>query len=176
MGTGPFSRIIFVEGSMKMRILMGISVLFLLLAPLAGLSQPSRESPGARGIGPFVGTWKLIQIEVKRRDTGEIIDSLSGTRVAGVLMYDSGGNMSVQLKREWNPNIPYTAYFGTYSVDPKAATVIHHVRMSTNEYKGTDQVRAFRFDEGGKLLTLTPVDAPDVPKDIVMRLTWRRIN
>jgi hypothetical protein len=161
---------------MNCRILPGLAGLLLLLVPFPATSQPAGGAPYPAGIGPFVGTWQLVQIEVKRKDTGEIVDSLSGTRLAGILMYDSGGNMSVQLKREWNPNIPYVAYFGTYTVDEKGGTVTHHVQMSTNEYKDTDQVRAFRFEDGGKRLTLSPVNASDVPAGVITRLIWRRIN
>jgi hypothetical protein len=146
----------------------------LVSSPAAGQSGKSALSPS--GVGQVVGTWQLVQIETRRRDNGELIDSLSGNRVAGLLMYDSGGYMSVQLKREWNPNIPYLAYFGTFSVDEKAGTVTHHVKMSTNSYKGTDQVRAYHLEDGGKRLILTPVNAPDVAADVLMQLTWQRVH
>jgi len=49
----------------------------------------------------FVGTWKLVSCEA-RSSNGEVSYSY-GRNPFGMLMYDSGGNMSVLLMRRDRP-------------------------------------------------------------------------
>jgi hypothetical protein len=47
----------------------------------------------------------------------------------------------------------YTAYYGTYSVNPDDLTIVHHIETALlPNWVGTDQQRRFEFD--GKYLTL----------------------
>jgi hypothetical protein len=50
----------------------------------------------------------------------------------------------------------YGSYFGTFTIDPAAQTVRHHVRGAWYpNWTGHDQVRYFKFD-GNRLLLSTP--------------------
>lgn len=115
-------------------------------------------------VNPFVGTWKLISQHTHFAD-GSTLPS-RGSNPAGILMYDAGGNMSVQLMRTDATAGDYTdlsqritamdgflAYFGTYTIDADAKTVTHHViGASYAAYRGSDQVRSYKID--GETLTL----------------------
>ena len=95
-----------------------------------------------------------------------------GKDAQGRLIYEADGRMAVQLM---NPNRPgftsddplvvtseaevraagggYTAYYGTYSVNPDEQTIVHHIDAALlPNWVGTDQRRHFEFD--GKYLTL----------------------
>ncbi len=61
----------------------------------------------------------------------------------------------------------YVAYFGTYDVEEQTATVIHHVQASLEpSWIGTDQRRAYRFQENRLLLTAVTTS--------VFELTWEK--
>ena len=92
----------------------------------------------------FVGTWRLVSCEA-RTASGEVRYPL-GQHVLGQLFYDVCGNMSAHVIRADRPAFVsddpgsgtdaevrlafegHVSYFGTYTVDPSAGTVTHHVR------------------------------------------------
>jgi hypothetical protein len=135
----------------------------------------------------FVGTWKLERTE-QRDDTGEWTQSSGrlGPPTVGYLMYDSGGNMAVQIMRSDRPRFAsdvrnevtpdeakaavqgYTAYFGTYSVDKEEGSVTHHrIGNLVPNLVGVDARRFYSFQGERLTLTLPSGDA---------RLIWRRLN
>jgi hypothetical protein len=135
----------------------------------------------------FVGTWGLERIE-QRDDDGQWTQSSSrlGPPTVGYLMYDSGGNMAVQIMRTDQPRFAsdvrdevtpdeakaalqgYVAYFGTYSVDGEEGSVTHHrIGNLVPNRVGVDAKRFYSFQ--GDRLTLT-IPSGDV------RLIWGRIN
>ena len=133
--------------------------------------------------------WRLVCFEA-RTSSGEARSPL-GQHVAGQLFYDARGNMSGHVMRVDRPtfasNDPgsgtgaevraafegHVSYFGTYTVDPTARTVIHHVRgASYPNWIGHDQIRYYR--DGPHLVLSTPpiVDRGEALEYI---LTWERM-
>jgi Lipocalin-like domain len=128
----------------------------------------------------FIGTWRLVSII---NANGEK-DPLRGPNPAGLIMYDPYGNMAVQImpdrerpKFASNQATPeeaqtallgYTAYFGTYSVDPGASTVTHHRQGNINPGAIGDYVRRYQF-AGDDRLILQPLESQN-------QLTWERVK
>ena len=128
----------------------------------------------------FVGTWELASIEARSEsgDWGPAGLLMTGTPV-GVIMYDAGGNMAVQITGSprgqetpmEQPEIVngYVAYYANYEVDAEAGTVTHHRRNHINPDLGElSVVRYFHFD--GDVLTLT------VAPERTLRLNWVRAH
>ena len=129
-----------------------------------GIQDMSRGSvPG------LAGTWKLVSFH--SQDSKGKISYPFGKNARGRLIYEPDGRMAVQLM---NPDRPaftsgdplvtseaevraafggYTAYYGTYSVNPDDRTIVHHIEAALlPNWVGADQLRHFQFD--GKYLTL----------------------
>jgi hypothetical protein len=141
------------------------------------------------GIPKLAGTWKLISFHSK--DSSGQTTYPFGKDAQGRLIYESDGRMAVQLM---NPNRPrfasddplvtseaevraafdgYTAYYGTYLVNPDEKTIVHHIEVALlPNWVGTDQRRDFEFD--GKYLTLKgPLTLGGVQG--VVSLVWERL-
>jgi len=71
----------------------------------------------------------------------------------------------------------YLAYFGTYTIDEKEHTVIHHVERSTNNYTGTAQVRSFEI-KGNQLILIKLANTGQGAKQsqLSSRIVWERIK
>jgi Lipocalin-like domain len=114
-----------------------------------------------------------------------------GEHVVGQLFYDAGGNMSAHVVRLDRPtfvsNDPDTgtdaevraafeghlSYFGTYTVDPSAHTVTHHVRgASYPNWMAHEQVRYYRIDDPCLVLSTPPI--PYRGESLEWVLTWKR--
>jgi hypothetical protein len=120
-------------------------------------------------IPKLAGSWNLISFCIED-STGQMSYPF-GKDAQGRLIYEPDGRMSVQLM---NPNRTgftsddplvtseaevraafggYTAYYGTYSVNPDEKTIVHHIEAALlPNWVGRDQQRHFDFD--GKYLTL----------------------
>ncbi len=142
---------------------------------------------------PFVGTWKLISCDAYRRN-GQV-QPLYGPSPEGRLVYDTAGNMSVQVMRTDRPEFRagqkrrgsddelraayqgYEAYFSTYEVDEVNGIIIHHVEGALfPNWRGSDQPRYFRFEGTDRLvLSTAPIGAAPTRKTIVT-LIWERIG
>jgi len=144
----------------------------------------------SRDITPkLVGAWKLISFHIK--DSSGQTAYPFGKDAQGRLIYEPDGRMAVQLM---NPNRPrftsndplvtseaevraafggYTAYYGTYSVNPDEQTIVHHIEAALlPNWVGTDQRRDFEFN--GKYLTLQgPLLLGGVQG--VVSLVWERL-
>ena len=144
----------------------------------------------ADSIPDFVGMWRLVCFEA-RTSSGEARYPL-GQHVAGQLFYDARGNMSGHVMRVDRPafasNDPgsgtdaevraafegHVSYFGTYTVDPIARTVIHHVRgASYPNWIGHDQIRYYRIDGPHLVLSTPPI--VDRGEALEYILTWERM-
>ena len=138
----------------------------------------------------FMGTWKLVTSEFRTSD-GKVSYPL-GEKAVGILMYDSGGRMAVQLMRQDRPRFAsgdmrggtpeeakiaadgYVAYFGTYEVEDRKGTVVHHVEASLfPNWMGQDQVRFFEFSSD--LLTLKTLPILSGGQEITGVLVWKRL-
>ena len=138
----------------------------------------------------LVGTWRLVSYEA-HASSGEIRYPL-GQNVVGQLFYDVHRNMSAHVMRVDRPTFAsddsgsgtdaevraafegHVSYFGTYTIDPSARTVTHHVRgASYQNWMGHDQIRYYRFDGSHLVLSTPPIlDHREWLKYI---LTWERI-
>jgi hypothetical protein len=130
----------------------------------------------------FTGAWRLLAFEEEGPD-GTLIYPY-GKDPVGLLIYDSSGQMSVQIMRRDRAPLSsagpeaastqsksaaresFTSFFGSYEVDDVNSVVIHRVEGHVfPESVGKVLRRGFTFS--GDVLTLTP--APN------RRVIWQRI-
>ena len=142
------------------------------------MSVPPHDAPQSN---PFIGTWRLVSI-----DSGE--PRIFGESPVGILMYDTAGNVAVQIMRNPRPEFAgntmgfpapkdvqlayrsYYAYYGTYTIDAERKIITHHLQGSLRPGDvGKDFIRAYIFS--GKSLSLRPVDDAQA-KDA--QLNWER--
>jgi hypothetical protein len=138
----------------------------------------------------LVGTWRLVSCKA-RTSSGEIRYPF-GQHVVGQLFYDAHGNMSAHAMRVDRPTFAsddsgsgtdaevraafegHTSYYGTYTSDPSAGTVTHHVRgASYRNWMGRDQIRYYRIDGSHLVLSTPPI--LDRGESLEYTLTWERI-
>lgn len=125
----------------------------------------------------LTGAWRLVDFsgdEYAMRTRGE--------NSTGMVIYDATGVMSLQimpdttLRPAFAAKEPtqqeamtaftgYQAYFGTYSVDPKAKTVTHHLEGNLNPGQIDNRTRQYEFVGEDKL----------VLRVNTRTLTWQRI-
>ena len=138
----------------------------------------------------LIGTWRLVSYEA-RTSSGEIRYPF-GQHAVGQLFYDLNGNMSAHVMRLDRPAFAsddsgsgidvevraafegHTSYFGTYTIDPSAGSVTHHVHgASYPNWMGHDQIRYYHIDGPHLLLSTPPI--PDRGESLEYTLTWERI-
>jgi hypothetical protein len=157
-----------------------IPMVVLFIGGCAGISHCPGESKAAAAkervysmsseIRPeLVGTWKLVSFHSQGAN-GRIAYPF-GKNARGRLIYEPDGRMAVQLMNPDRPGFTsddplvtseaevraafggYTAYYGTYSVNPDKRTIVHRIEAALRpDWVGTDQSRQFEYD--GKYLTL----------------------
>jgi hypothetical protein len=173
-------------------ILVIAMVAFRMLCPGALAKEAkAKAAPKAKTtIQRFIGTWKLVTSEFRTSD-GKVTYPL-GEKAVGMLMYDSGGRMAAQLMRPDRPKFAsgdmrggtpeeieaaaegYVAYFGTYEVDDRKGTIVHHVEASLfPNWLGQDQMRFFEFS--ADLLTLKTPSILSGGQEITGVLVWKRL-
>jgi hypothetical protein len=147
------------------------------LAAIAAASLLAAGTPlAAAPRDDFIGTWKLVAIEMRNND-GAWAPAPLGGKPSGILTYDELGNMAVQITTDPRPpeNVSaifefvdgYVAYFGTYEVNEAAHTVTHHrVEHNNAARRSSDAVRLYELS--GDNLTLT------MPRGRGFRLRWLR--
>jgi len=137
----------------------------------------------------FVGTWKLVSAQFRDQD-GKIIYPY-GENAIGMIIYDAGGRMCVQLARPDRPPFAsgelfngspeearatvegYLGYFGTYTVDDHQGFVTHHIQgCSFPNWMGEDQRRGYTFS--GNRLTLSTPPMPAAGGSLTGLLIWER--
>jgi len=178
-----------------------LSLLILLfISGCAGISHSPGEKnvDAAKGrihsmnrevIPQLVGSWKLLSFH--SRDSSGQTAYPFGQDAQGRLIYEADGRMAVQLmnlhRHGFTSDDPlvtseaevraafggYTAYYGTYAVNPDEQTIVHHIEAALlPNWVGTDQRRHFEFD--GKVLTLKgPLLLGGVQG--VVSLVWERL-
>lgn len=143
------------------------SLLTAMLAVFCGSASAMTEAD------KFVGVWRLVAAEFRGAD-GALAESPFGTEPEGMLMYDSFGNMSVQIARKNRERFgssdrlggtadeikaaftSYTAYFGRYSVDERERVVTHSVQHSLYPNQAATNLRRFYLFADRKLSLRTP--------------------
>ena len=140
----------------------------------------------------FVGVWRLVSFEY-RTDDGAVVESPFGVEPEGTIMYDSLGNMSVQIARKERPRFTsadrmsgseeekktafesYLAYYGRYGVDERERTVTHEVRQALfPNWSGSKQVRYYIFAD--RKLTLRTPPFQYLGKSVTAILLWDKIR
>jgi hypothetical protein len=129
--------------------------------------------------GKFIGTWKLVEcIETDQQGN---IRYPWGKDAIGYIIYTIERIMAVQIMRtQRGPFLPsasaqmllddYNAYFGTFEIDEKNSTVIHHVQGHLNpSMVGKKNIREYQF-EHDKLHLTTVGNGP------TKKLTWQKIT
>jgi hypothetical protein len=156
---------------------------FLPLALLAALAVSSPAAP-PKLADQIPGRWRLVSIE-SRDDPSKDWEQRYGPTPIGYIQYGSDGFMSVQIVKMPRPRfasradrtptpeegrdayLGYVAYFGTWTVDESARTVIHHVEGSLwPSYVGSDQRRPATLE--GDRLTLSDGKT--------FRVVWERLR
>lgn len=139
----------------------------------------------------FVGTWQLLE-SYSERASGRAPFPL-GAKVIGRLNYDRAGNMAAQLMGDQRPPFTsrdprevsdreyrdafqtYTAYFGSYAVNPAQSTVTHHVVGATvPNWPGNDQLRYYEL-QGDRLILRTPPMRGNDGEKSVHTLVWQKV-
>jgi hypothetical protein len=167
---------------------LAVCVLVLATAPVFG--QGKQATPD-----DFVGAWKLVSIETIRPN-GEVIYPFYGKHPDGLIVYDRSGWMTVQIVSDpaatgpagssWEAALAappaekakafetYYAYFGTWTLDPAAKTVTHHIRQALRPgERGDDAVRHFELD--GDRLILT-AKSHEMGEEHERKLVWQRLT
>ncbi len=139
----------------------------------------------------FIGTWTLLE-SYSERPSGRAPFPL-GAKVIGRINYDRAGNMAAQLMGEdrapFSSRDPrevtdheyrdafqtYTAYFGTFEVNPAEHTVTHHVLGATvPNWPGNDQLRYYEL-KGDQLILRTPPMRGNDGEKSVHTLVWQKV-
>ena len=138
---------------------------------------------------PFIGAWRLVSSEFHMTG-GEKAFPL-GEHPQGLLIYDACGNVAAQLTRPDRRLLAsgdqrdgtseeireafegYVAYFGSYTVDPEAGVVTHHVAGSLlPNWIGGSQTRFYEINEDTLTLRTPPIQSGG--REIVGILIWSR--
>ena len=139
----------------------------------------------------LAGAWRLVSFEFRTAD-GSVIHPF-GKHAQGTLIYTESGRYSAQVMRADRPRFAVgdqmlgspeemsanfkgcISYFGSYEVDRRAGTIVHHVEGSLfPNMQGGDQVRAFRLSE--HRLQLQTQSIPFNGQRAVGIFIWERIE
>jgi len=137
----------------------------------------------------FIGTWKLVSFDMQQPDGQHTYPM--GKDVAGTIMYDADGHMSVQIMRPGRPRFVsddevrgttaeikaafegFVSYFGNYEVNQKERTVTHHIKGCLfPNWVGKSQKRFYEFS-GNRLILTTPPTLWD-GQQVIGALIWER--
>jgi hypothetical protein len=137
----------------------------------------------------LAGTWRLVSFMAYGADGRET--HIYGAAATGILIYDQGGGMSVQIARADRKPFKsgdvfsaspgelkeafdgYFGYFGRYTVDEHAGTVTHHIEGgSFPNFVGTDQRRLVKWQEDRLVLSTPPERTAG--SDVRYVATWYR--
>jgi len=165
---------------------------FLALLSVVSLCVAQTSSGEEVNLSKVVGTWKLLSVETLRPG-GEVLYEWMGRNPVGLIIYDPTGHMLVQIMRDPRPTFAsgqhwtatpeeikgayegYYAYFGTYEVNEKEGTVIHHVQASLWPREvGIDYKRQAGLSGDRLVLTTPPYQWAGEQR--TNRLTWERVK
>ncbi|KFE72243.1 lipocalin-like domain-containing protein [Hyalangium minutum] len=138
----------------------------------------------------LVGTWQLIAVEGRLPDGSR--NHPYGKNPLGMLIYDSHGNMAVQLMNRNRPSFTSAdlkgstgqeakealdgaaVYFGSYETDEQTARVCHHIQGSVfPNWIGTVQRRRATLEGNRLVLSTGPLLMGGTESEIV--LEWQRV-
>ncbi len=166
-----------------------------LLAVLAALAVPccawAQAADAASPQQQFVGNWKLLSYVRAEVPSGTKSDVM-GAHPSGYINYSSDGRMMVIIvgtdrKKPAGPVATpeeaqallrsMLAYAGTYTIDPHAKTVTHHIDVSWDQTRtGESHVRIYKLDGDHLTLTTEPSRDPATGTKTVRTLVWERVK
>lgn len=126
-----------------------------------------------------IGVWRLIETRAKDPE-GRPVPSQFGPTPLGVVTFDGRrmiaalGDARDVVPEEEQPR-QYNSYAGPYTFD--GTTLVTKVDCSAHpDRMGSDQVRGVRFEEGGRLMVLTP--PPRMIRGVMHHpeLVWERMG
>ena len=139
----------------------------------------------------LLGVWKLISFEFRLAD-GIILRPL-GQGVQGILIYDTSGNMALQVVDPERPKFAtedwmsgtvdeaksaldgFMAYYGTFEVNEKKPSVIHHVAHSSfPNWDGVDREQFFELKDDRLTLLTLPMTMSN--EHLVGQLVWKKVK
>jgi hypothetical protein len=141
--------------------------------PASGVLQDDRSR--------LIGTWDLVDFSRQAKDG--TITTPWGRRPVGHLTYDADGHVTALLMHEQRneadgrPSSPevqaeFSAYFGTYTVDPTRRAIIHHVIGSLSAERASGELRRnYAFKDGTLILTFTRTQ-----DGAINSLVWKRVS
>lgn len=144
-------------------------------SPEASAATLDRVVPAQRKaqvIGQLVGSWRLVSFALRNADG--TLSYPYGQDAVGKLTYTRDGHQwATGARRGASKNVPDAFWYtGTFDVNLKRRTVVHHVQYSSiSAWEGTDLVRGYKI--AGNRLTLTI--APDSPGGATGVLKWKRL-
>jgi hypothetical protein len=141
----------------------------------------------------FIGVWKLISGESKNEATGEV-QYPWGKNPIGRLCYDAAGHVFAQLMNPGRRPVGgmanrgaaaaiatasaddmremltgFNSYFGTFDVDERSRTLIHHLQSALiPSWVGSDQRRKYEFIGRDQLVLF------NIASEAAYRLVWQR--
>jgi hypothetical protein len=146
----------------------GLAIALFVLALVSPARIAAQRGPGrgTAGANPFVGAWKLVSIERRNPDGSLIpgVNPVGGVNPTGMVMYDAGGHMSLQIMpggraktlNTLQPLTPeqsqsalfgFVSYYGTYTIEEAKKTLHLHFDGAINpSMVGTDGTRLYEFN------------------------------
>ena len=167
-------------------------VLLVVVAVLGFPWHGSAEAEQGNSIQQAIwGTWKLVSYVREEIPSGAKSDVM-GAHPSGYISYGRDGRMMVMIvggERKKPVGAVATpeeaqalltsmlAYAGTYTIDTRAKTVVHHIEISWDQSRtGTDQVRSYKLERKRITLTTEPSPDPATGKKTVRTLVWEKLE
>jgi hypothetical protein len=166
--------------------------LLILLCPTVTLSRTDRHPTRQQ----LIGAWRLVAIDYVG-PKGTRVDPFYQADSTGIIIYDASGWMSVQIaaphRQGWEvpasrltPAVgenesalkvaafdSYYAYFGTWKLDEKTATMTHHVASSVVPAEnGVDYSQQVSLENGRLVFT---THSGSGAEEITRTKRWERI-
>jgi hypothetical protein len=120
----------------------------------------------------LIGRWRLVEYQAVSQDQNVLHPM--GEDPIGVLDYSADGKVSVHIMRLAADG--YFAYYGDYTVDEDAATVTHHLEMSSDPaLVGASNLRYVSLEgegTGTRLVLSGPMSIDGKPRTI--SVVWER--
>jgi hypothetical protein len=168
------------------------TILVLLSGVLTFVCRASAQADPASSLpAEFPGTWKLVSMVRKEVSTGAKSDVM-GAHPSGYLNYGRDGRMMVMIvgSDRRKPVGPLAtpeeaaalirsmlAYAGTYTVDTRTRTIVHHVDVSWDQARtGASLVRTYTMDGNRLTLITEPSNDPVTGTKTVRTVTWERLK
>jgi hypothetical protein len=152
----------------------------LLVLPLSLIGSSPASVDGARSAGAkakivrqLAGSWRLVAYA--NRSVDGILSYPFGKDAVGKLTYTRDGNQWATIgRRGASKNLPNAFWYtGTFDVNLKGRTVVHHVQYSSiTAFEGTDLVRSFKLRRNRLTLTI----APSAPGGATGVIRWKRLR